>query len=57
MRDLLHTAISAMFAPGHVRIRDHAAFWLTYRVPVVYRIRARWSDRSGRPGFRAGDFR
>ena len=57
MRAAIHTAIAALLTPGHVRLRDHVAWWLTTRVPAVRALRRRWADRRGRPGFRASDYR
>lgn len=53
MRAALHTLIAALMQPGHVRVRDQVAFWATCHLPLVARLRARWHDRQGRPGFRA----
>jgi hypothetical protein len=40
-----------------IRTRDRVAFWLTYHLPLVSRIRGWWHDRKGRPGFRMEDYR
>lgn len=37
------------------RWRDRLAFWLTFHVPGLYRMRCRWTARHDRPGFRAWD--
>jgi hypothetical protein len=52
-----HTLLSALFAPGHVRVRDHIAWSITRRSALVRRLRGWWRDRDGRPGFRMEDYR
>jgi hypothetical protein len=39
----------------NIRRRERLAFWLTFHVPALYRLRSWWRDRQGRPGFRAWD--
>lgn len=64
MRDFLFAVLAWAMSPvpyrGHRRIRDVAAFWLTTRVPGVYRLRAWWVRRreiqQGTPRFRASDY-
>lgn len=36
--------------------RDRLAWWLTWHVPLVRSLRARWATRKGRPGFRPSDW-
>lgn len=58
MRPLLHAVIALLLAePGRVRVRDVVSWWLTTRVPAVRRIRCRWADRGGRPGWRPSEYR
>lgn len=54
-RRLLHAAVAWLMSPvpsrGHVRLRDHVAWTLTTRIPLVARLRGWYADRGGRPGF------
>lgn len=55
MRAALHAVIAALLAePGHVRLRDLAAWWATGHVPGVRALRSRRAERRERPGWRPG---
>lgn len=34
-----------------VRLRDRIAWWATFHVPGLYRLRCWWRDGHGRPGW------
>ncbi len=55
MTRIAERIVAAFLAPGHVRVRDHVAWWATRHVPGIRALRARWADHKGRPGFRAWD--
>lgn len=56
MTRLAHRIVAVFLLPGHVRLRDHLAFYLTTHIPAIRSLRSRWAARQGRPGFRASEY-
>lgn len=38
------------------RLRDRIAWWATFHLPLLYRLRCWWRTRKDRPGWRPSDF-